>query len=93
MAANVPVVSTRISGVPELITHGYDGFLVEPRSAEALVDAMTQLLFKDELRKSFSKNGRLKVMREFDSVVNIKRLIKLLTASPGLSSSVRNNNC
>ncbi len=85
MASGVPVVSTRISGVPELITHGYEGLLVEPRSAEALADAITQLLYNEELRTSFSKNGRLKVMREFDTEVNIQWLIKLLS-SQGLLS-------
>lgn len=88
MASGVPVVSTRISGVPELIIHGYEGLLVEPRSAEALADAITQLLFNDELRTSFSKNGRLKVMREFEAEVNIQRLIKLLTNQVLLGSQM-----
>jgi len=86
MASGVPVVSTRISGVPELITHGYEGLLVEPRSAEALADAITQLLFNDELRASCSKNGRLKVVREFDAEVNIDRLVEMLSGQDLLNS-------
>ncbi len=79
MAAGIPVVSTRISGLPELIEHGYEGLLVEPRSPEALAAAITQLLFSDEFRISFSRNGRLKVLFEFDTEANIQRLIKLLS--------------
>ena len=78
MATGIPVISTCISGLPELIDHGNEGLLVEPRSPEALADAITKLLLSNELRRSFSKNGRLKVIGEFDTNVNIDRLIKLL---------------
>ena len=88
MASGIPVISTRISGVPELIAHGQDGLLVEPRSEAALANAITQLLSSDELRASFSRNGRLKVIREFDTEVNIRRLIKLLTGQGPLDSQM-----
>jgi len=74
----VPVISTRISGLPELIAHGHEGLLVEPRSPEALVVAITNLLSSNELRTSFSKNARIKVINEFDVEVNINRFIKLI---------------
>lgn len=78
MASGIPVVSTRISGLPELIAHGHEGLLVEPKSPEALASAITQLLFNDEFRVFLSRNGRLKVIFEFDLKVNIQRFIKLL---------------
>lgn len=78
MASGIPVVSSRISGLPELISHGDEGLLVEPQAPEALAAAITQLLFNDELRVSFSRNGRLKIMRYFDAKVNIDRLIRIL---------------
>ena len=78
MATGVPVISTRISGLPELISHEREGLLVKPRSAKALAGAITELLFNNDLRASFSTNGRLKVKSEFDLDVNICRLIKLL---------------
>lgn len=79
MASGIPVVSTRISGIPELIAHEFEGLLVKPRSAEALAAAITQLLFDDKLRAAFSKKGQLKIMREFEFVANIEQLINLLT--------------
>ena len=36
----IPVVSTQISGVPELVEHGVNGFLVAPRDPEALADVL-----------------------------------------------------
>src|SRR5262249_24022699 len=44
MACGLPVVSTRLAGVPEMIESGVDGWLVEPRCAEALAEAMMKLL-------------------------------------------------
>ena len=80
MASGVPVVSTKISGIPELIAHGHEGLLVEPQAPEALVSAITKLIFDDELRASISRNGRQKVMREFDAKVNMRKLTNLLRA-------------
>ncbi len=39
-----PVIACGTGGVPEIITHGKDGWLVEERSAEAVATAMTTLL-------------------------------------------------
>jgi glycosyltransferase involved in cell wall biosynthesis len=43
LAAGVPVLSTRVGGLPELVRDGVDGVLVEPGSAEALADALAKL--------------------------------------------------
>lgn len=43
MASGVPVVSTRVGGMPEAITHGVDGMLVPPRDATLLADALAEL--------------------------------------------------
>ncbi len=44
MAMGVPVVSTRISGIPEMIDDGVHGLLVEPRDPDALADALRRVL-------------------------------------------------
>ena len=44
MALQRVVVSTRIAGIPELVRHGVDGWLVTPGDVEALVDALIELL-------------------------------------------------
>ena len=50
MAAGLPVVATKVGGVPELIEDGSSGLLVEPRDLEALVAALGTLLRDRELR-------------------------------------------
>lgn len=83
MASGIPVVSTRISGIPELISNELEGLLVEPRSPEDLAGAIARLLFNDELRNSLQEKAREKVRSEFDANINIERLntlfISLLT--------------
>lgn len=70
MAMQVPVVATRVGGVPELVTHGHDGLLVEPRDPEKLADAIQSLARDRDMCRRFSREGHLKVMKSFDSSVS-----------------------
>jgi glycosyltransferase involved in cell wall biosynthesis len=47
MAAGVPVVSTRVEGIPEIIRDGLDGLLVEPGNPEALAAAIAKIVHGD----------------------------------------------
>lgn len=66
MAMEIATVSTYVSGIPELIEDGVNGLLVQEKDAVALADTLQRLLEDDELRLRLGKNGRQKVMREFD---------------------------
>ena len=44
MSCEVPVVATRVGGVPEVVTHGVDGYLVEPRDVAAAAKAVLDVL-------------------------------------------------
>jgi colanic acid/amylovoran biosynthesis glycosyltransferase len=66
MACGVPVVSTSISGIPELVDSGLTGILVPPRDAAALAEALEKLGTNPPLRGRMGKAGREKVMREFN---------------------------
>jgi colanic acid/amylovoran biosynthesis glycosyltransferase len=79
MASEVPVVSTRISGIPELIEDGVDGLLVEPRNSDALAAAIKRLLDDPALAARLALAGRQKVERQFDITVNCTRLVALMT--------------
>ena len=50
-------VSTRISGIPELIEHGVTGLLVEPRAVAPLADALTRLIADPALRRRLGEAG------------------------------------
>jgi glycosyltransferase involved in cell wall biosynthesis len=64
MACGRPVVSTRVGGVPSLVTHGRDGLLVEPGDLPALAGALGQVLRSDPLARRLGRAGRRHVERE-----------------------------
>ena len=53
----LPCVSTRVSGIPELIEHERTGLLVEPRAIDALSDAVSRLIADPELRRRLGEAG------------------------------------
>ena len=67
MAMGVPVVSTRISGIPELIDDGVHGLLVEPRDAAGLADALQRVLQDGALHARLAQGGRQRICERFDS--------------------------
>lgn len=66
MALGVPVVSTKLSGIPELVRDGKTGLLVAPGDADHLAVAMQRLLHDDELRERLRVAARAWVEKEFD---------------------------
>jgi glycosyltransferase involved in cell wall biosynthesis len=66
MASGVPVVASRISGIPELVAHEQTGLLVEPRDPAGLSLALERLARDEGLRRRLADAGRSMVEREFD---------------------------
>jgi glycosyltransferase involved in cell wall biosynthesis len=58
MAAGVPVVATRVGGVPHLVEEGRTGFLVEVGDLEALAQRVGELLDDEQMRNSFAAAAR-----------------------------------
>jgi glycosyltransferase involved in cell wall biosynthesis len=65
MAMRKPVIACGTGGVPEIITHGRDGWLVEERSAEAVATAITRLLNDGELCRQMGARARETVRERF----------------------------
>ncbi|MFH1118042.1 MAG: glycosyltransferase family 4 protein [Pseudomonadota bacterium] len=65
MAGGLPIVSTRVDGVPELIEDYETGFMVEPRNPEALAEAVIKVLSDGEKCREMGLNAREKVIREY----------------------------
>jgi len=84
MAMEIPVVSTDVSGIPELVEDGHNGFLIPPRSPEALADRMQTLLADGDLRREFAAAGRARVLSEFSLEANTRRILQLFNATLGL---------
>jgi glycosyltransferase involved in cell wall biosynthesis len=80
MAAGVPVVSTRVSGIPELITDGRDGLLVAPDDVDALADALGRLATEPATRDRMAAAGRTTVATRFDGDVLARELGALIGA-------------
>ena len=65
MLAGMPVVSTRIAGIPEMITDGDNGFLVSPNDPPALAAAIEKLLADPVLATRFGARGRETAVERF----------------------------
>jgi glycosyltransferase involved in cell wall biosynthesis len=77
MANLVPVVSTRVSGIPEVVQDGVTGLLVDPGSEEALAKAMARFLHGAQLGEELAQKGYRRVKEEFDVRTNVRQLIEL----------------
>ena len=78
MAMQLPVVSTRISGIPEVVDHDRNGLLIEPDRPADLADAIASLLDDESLRTRLGTAGRETVSAGFDNDRNLKLLKSLL---------------
>jgi glycosyltransferase involved in cell wall biosynthesis len=58
MSAGLPVVATRVGGVPELVQHGETGFIEDPADEDAMVAALLALVEDQSLRHAMGRRGR-----------------------------------
>lgn len=81
LAARVPVLTTRIAGVGELVEDGISGRLVAPGDPVALADALRALLDASPAdRAAMGEAGRARVVADFDSVTEAGKLAALIAA-------------
>jgi glycosyltransferase involved in cell wall biosynthesis len=66
MACGLPVVSTAVAGIPELVRHGENGLMVAPRDVPALAGALAALLDDQPSRERMGSAARTTVVAEFD---------------------------
>jgi glycosyltransferase involved in cell wall biosynthesis len=77
MAAGLPVVTTRISGIPELVEDGVNGLLVEPDDPEGLADALLRVHGDGRLRERLAVAGEATVRERFDGELLARRMAAL----------------
>jgi glycosyltransferase involved in cell wall biosynthesis len=77
MASGIPVIASKISGIPELIEDGKTGLLVEPKNEQQLTEKIINLLNDKGLQKRLVMNARLKIEQDFDIVKNTDLLLDI----------------
>lgn len=85
MAMEVPVLATRVAGIPRLIEHGQNGVLVAPGELDALVHEIKVLLDDRALRSRLADNARQTVLRHYSfqrRMDKIRALYDRLTRRP-----------
>jgi len=81
-ASGVPVVASRVGGIPEIIVDGVTGYLVESKNPEQIAAKTSELLKREELRKKMGQAARKRVVEHFSPEPSLKKwenLFKKLT--------------
>lgn len=80
MAMELPVIASNITGLPEIIEDGINGYLVPPENPQALAVKMIDLYQNPNLREKFGMAGRKTVKEKFNLTKNTDNFIKLITS-------------
>jgi len=76
MAASLPIVATRVSGVPEAVNHGVSGFLVKPKSPDEIANNLTNIIINNRNRK-FGDAGQERAVKRFSISTTSARYTEL----------------
>lgn len=80
MSMRKPVVASRVGGIPELITNGVEGLLVEPGNSLQLARAIANILADSSCRRRFASNARKRVEKEFTWEAIAKKTFEFYTS-------------
>jgi len=72
MASGVPVIASNVGGIPEVITHKYDGILIRSKNENDISEAIIQLNNNKELKNKLISNAYNKISAKFD----IRKIVK-----------------
>lgn len=78
MAAGLPIVASRIGGLPELVRDGQSGMLVEPGDQTGLVQALNTLVENPTRRQALGEGARSLAEAEFDAVSNTHKILTFM---------------
>ncbi|RZJ09824.1 MAG: glycosyltransferase [Rubrivivax sp.] len=78
MASGLPVVATRVGGVPDLVEHGRTGWLAAPDDSGDIAARCALLLADAALREAMGRRSRQRVVEHFDLGECVQRMGKLL---------------
>ena len=79
MAMKIPVISTTVTGIPEIVENEVSGILVPPNDENALAEAIIKLIHDSNLRNELGENARKRIEERFDSNKNIGQYVDLFS--------------
>lgn len=79
MACGVPVISTNVGGIPEIIQNMYNGILIKPGLSKTLANSIINLLENKQLQKSIVQNAKETIRKKFSWSVNLNKIIRTYT--------------
>ena len=82
MAMKLPVISTPIAGLAEIVEHGTSGLLVPPEDPVALADGIEQLTRDRALADMLGENARQRIESRFDADKNVLARLRLFGVAP-----------
>ena len=77
MACELPVVATKVGGIPEAVREGKTGYLVAPKDVAGLVEAIEKLIRDPDYAQKMGKNGRQRVLDEFSWDQHTEKMMAL----------------
>jgi glycosyltransferase involved in cell wall biosynthesis len=77
MAAGLPLVASRIGGIPETVDDGTSGILVQPNNVTELVRALVTLAHDSSLRRRMGEEGQHKARRCFDAPLVAEQMLQV----------------
>ena len=77
MATRRPVIATAVGGIPEVIEHGVNGWLIPPEDPLVLAEAIGLLLRSPDLRERLSNGAYQRVCARYSTEVTIKKLLDI----------------
>ncbi len=86
MACGTPVVASNVGGIPEIITDGVDGLLVEAGHPDMLANAIARLLSDKSLKNLLGQRAKSKIANKFSWQANISKYLQCYSEASTLSS-------
>jgi glycosyltransferase involved in cell wall biosynthesis len=86
MARGLPVVASRLSGIPDAVSNEATGLLVRPGNNAALAEALDRMLAEEDLRERCVRNGRELVEEQFDYRKNAREVYRMIQEAAGETS-------
>ena len=75
VAARLPVVATRVTGIAELIEDNVNGYLVEPKNETELAAALQKMILNPDRQKKMGEISRKRIETDFTLEAEVKKLI------------------